>query len=97
MNMQSLMAQAQRVQKELEKANNEIENTIFTGESGAVKVQISGKNKVVQLEIIDETILEDKDMLQDMLIVAMNNAFDKIAKVKEEKLGKYTNGLGGLF
>lgn len=97
MNMQNLMAQAQRVQRELEKANNEIENTVFIGESGAVKVELTGKYRINKLEILDDNILSDKDMLEDMISVALNNALDKISKVKEEKLGKYTGGLGGLF
>ena len=97
MNMQNLMAQAQRVQRELESANKEIESTTFIGESGAVKVEVTGKNVVTKIDILDDSILSDKDLLQDMLSVAINNAFEKIAKMKEEKLGKYTGGLGGLF
>ena len=97
MNMQNLMAQAQRVQKELEKANKEIEESTFAGESGAVKVEVTGKNVITKLEILDDSILTEKDLLQDMIMVAINNAFEKVAKMKEEKLGKYTGGLGGLF
>lgn len=97
MNMQNLMAQAQRMQKELEKANKEIEGTIFIGKSGAVEVQIDGKNKVQKVTICDDSVLEDKDLLEDMLIVAFNDAFSQLDKMKKDKLGKYTNGLGGLF
>ena len=97
MNMQNLMAQAQRVQKELQKANEEIEGTIFTGKSGAVTVEVSGKNEFKKLEITDESILSEKELLQDMIIVALNNAFEQINKMKQDKLGKYTGGLGGLF
>ena len=97
MNMQSLMAQAQRVQKELETAQKEIENTTFIGESGAIKVEVKGNNKVIKYEVLDDEVLKDKDLLQDMTIVALNNAFDKIEKMKQQKLGKYTGGLGGLF
>ena len=97
MNMQNLMAQAQRVQKELERANNEIENTLFEGVSGAVKVTISGKNEVKSVSIIDEGVLSDKEMLEDMILIAVNDGLKKIAKMKDEKMGKYTGGLGGLF
>lgn len=97
MNIQNLMAQAQRVQKDLERANNEIENTIFDGVSGAVKVTVSGKNEVKSLSITDESILSDKEMLEDMILIAVNDALKKISKMKEEKMGKYTGGLGGLF
>lgn len=97
MNMQNLMAQAQRVQRDLEKANEEIENSTFEGVSGAVKVTITGKPVVTKVEILDDSILSDKEMLSDMTMVAMNDALAKLVSMKEEKLGKYTGGLGGLF
>lgn len=97
MNMQSLMAQAQKVQKELEKANYEIENSTFEGLSGAVKVTLTGKSKVEKVEIVDEEVLKDKEMLEDMIMVAINDALSKLMTTKEQKMGKYTSGFGGLF
>lgn len=97
MNMQNLMAQAQRLQKELEKANNEIQNSTFNGESGAVKVEISGKYEINKIEIVDDSVLSDKELLEDMIKVALNNAISELNKTKNQKLGKYTNGLGGLL
>ncbi len=97
MNMQSLMAQAQRVQKELEKANTEIENSTFTGKSGAVNVTMTGKMSVTKVEIVDSSVLSDKEMLEDMVMISINDALSQISKMKEEKLGKYAGGLGGLF
>jgi len=97
MNIQNLMAQAQRVQKELERANNEIKNTSFEGNNGAVKVILSGKNEITSVEILDDSVLSDKEMLQDMIMLAVNDGLSKIAKMKQDKLGKYTGGLGGLF
>ena len=97
MNMQNLMAQAQKVQRELEKVNAEIESTTFEGESGAVKAYVTGKMQVTKVEIKDESVLSDKEMLEDMIMLSINDALNKISKMKEEKLGKYTGGLGGLF
>ena len=97
MNMQNLMAQAQKVQRELEKVTTEIENTTFTGKSGAVKVEMTGKMAVTKVQIVDEAVLSDKELMEDMVMVAINDALTQIAKVKEEKLSKYTGGLGGLF
>ncbi len=97
MNIQNLMAQAQRVQKDLERANNEIENTVFEGVSGAVNVTISGKHEVKSVVITDDSVLSDKEMLEDMILIAVNDGLKKISKMKEEKMGKYTGGLGGLF
>ncbi len=97
MNMQNLMAQAQKVQRELEKVTKEIEESTFEGQSGAIKITMKGNMVVNKVEVIDTNALSDKELLEDMVMVAMNDALNKIAKVKEEKLGKYTGGLGGLF
>lgn len=97
MNMQNLMAQAQKVQRDLEKANQEIESSTFIGKSGAVEATITGKYEITKIDIQDDSIMSDKEMLEDMIMVALNDAFSKLTKMKEEKLGKYTGGLGGLF
>ena len=95
MNMQSLMAQARKLQGDMEKITKEIENTIFKYENDNVLLEINGKNEVVKINIKDSSILEDKEMLEDILFVAMNDVLGQIKK--EKKLGRYTNGLGGLF
>ena len=97
MNMQNLMAEAQRMQKELERINKDIESSVFEGISGAVKVMISGKNEVIKIEIIDSGILNEKETLEDMIMLAVNDALKKLNKTKEEKLDKYTGGMRGLF
>lgn len=95
MNMQSIMAQAQKMQRELEKVSKEIEETEFDGENGAVKVKVKGDYKVIDVLISDDEL--DKEMIQDMVMLATNDALSKIKKMKNEKLGRYTGGLGGLL
>lgn len=97
MNMQNLLAQAKKLQVDMEKITKEIEATVFTGENSGVKVEIDGKNEVLKIEIKNEETLKDKELVEDMILLAINEALNKIKKEKEEKLGKYTNGLGGLF
>lgn len=97
MNMQNLMAEAQRMQRELERINKDIESSVFEGLSGVVKVLISGKNEIIKVSIIDDEILKDKESLEDMIMLAVNDALKKLNKTKEEKLGKYTGGMKGLF
>ena len=97
MNMQSLMNQARKLQADLEKTTKEIENTLFKYENENIKVEISGKNEVKKMKIINEEILKDRELLEDVMTVALNNVLDQIKKEKEKKLGKYTNGIGGLF
>ena len=97
MNMQAMMAQARKLQKEIEKTTKEIEETIFKYENENILVECSGNNKIKQIKIKNDDIVEDKELLEDVLIVAINDVFNQISKTKDSKLGKYTNGLGGLF
>lgn len=94
MNIQQIMAQAKKMQSDLQKINKEIENTIFEGNNGLVHIKMNGKRQVQEV-ILDE--VEDKEMLQDMIQLAVNDAVAKIEKVRDEKLGKFTNGMGGLL
>lgn len=98
MNMQSIMAQAQRMQKEITKKQEEIYNSTFIGESEWVRVTITGRRSIVKIEIIYTGDLnEDKDMLADMITIALNDALKKVDKEIENKLGAYSKQLGGLF
>lgn len=98
MNMQNLMAQAQKMQKEIMKKQEEIYNTNFVGESEWIKVTITGKKTIVRVDIVYTGDLNaDKDMLADMMMIALNDAFKKVEKEIENKLGAYSKQLGGLF
>ncbi len=97
MNMQAIMAQARKMQADLEKTTKEIENTIFNYENENILVECNGKNEITKITIKNNDIVEDKELLEDVLMVAVNNVLEKVKEEKEKKLGKYTNGLGGLF
>lgn len=97
MNMQNLMTQVSKMQKEIERITKEIEESNFEGENGAVKVIITGKNEIIKVTITDETILNDKETLEDMIMLAVNDATKKVYETKAEKLNKYTAGMGGIF
>lgn len=97
MNIQSLMNQARKLQGELEKTTKEIENKMFNYENENILVEISGKNEISKVKIKNKEIINDIEMLEDILTVAINNVLEQIKIEKNQKLGKYTNGLGGLF
>ena len=97
MNMQNLMAQARKLQADVEKITKEIESTVFKYENENILVEANGKNEINKINILNNDILEDKEILEDSMTVAINNVLDQIKKEKEKKLGKYTNGLGGLM
>ncbi len=97
MNMQNLMAQAKKLQGDMEKISKEIEETTYTGKNNGVLVELTGRNEITKIEILNEETLTDKELVEDMIMLAVNEALEKVRKDKETKLGKYTNGLGGLF
>ena len=99
MNMQALMKQAQKMQKDMMSAKDEIDNMEFTGTSSLVKVTMKGTKEVIKVEIDSNDSLEkdDIEMLQDMILVAVNDAISQIDKITEEKMGKYGNSIPGLF
>lgn len=98
MNMQAILKQAQNMQKDMMKAKEEIDNTVFTGESSLVRVEVKGSKEIKSVKInVDQAIESDEiEMLEDMILVAINSAFQKIDKFTEEKMGKFSN-IPGLF
>ena len=96
MNMQAMLRQEQKLQSEMMKEKKAIDETLFEGVSALVTVKAYGNRKIESVEIKDEA-MEDKEMLQDMLLIAFNDLIEKIDKKTEEKMGKYTNGMSGLF
>lgn len=97
MNIQALMKQAQSLQKDMMKAKEEIDNTLFTGSNSFVTVKVNGKKEVLDIKIDTDSIdKDDIEMLQDILMVALNNAFSEVDKVTEQKMSKYAN-IPGLF
>ena len=95
-NMANLMKQAQKMQKEVQAAREELKQTEYTGSSidDFVVVKLNGDKKVLDLNI-DEKIIDpdDPDTLQDMIIDAMNKGIAAAEADQQAKLGKYTNGL----
>ena len=99
MNIQNLMAQAQKMQKEITKKKEEIDNSIFTGTSEWVNVEMNGKKEIERVKITFEGTNEqdDKEMLEDMIKIAVNDAVGKIDKEVESKMGAYGSSFNGLF
>ena len=97
MNMQAMLRQAQQMQKDMLKAKEEIDNTEFTGESSFVKVTLKGTKEVIKVEIDAESLdSDDIEALQDMIVVAINQANKKVDDMTEKKMGKFGN-IPGLF
>lgn len=98
MNIQAMMKQAQKLQKDMMNAKAEIDKTEFESTSSFVKVKANGKREILEVKITAETLeKEDLEMLEDMVLVAVNDVMKQIEKETENKLGKYTQGMPGLF
>ena len=98
MNIQALMKQAQNMQKDMLKVKNEIDNTKFSASSSLVNVVVNGKKEIISIKIDKGQQIESDEieMLEDMIMVALNDAFKQVDKLTEEKMGKF-NGIPGLF
>lgn len=98
MNIQAMMKQAQKMQKDMMNSKEEIDNMIFEGKSSLVTIEMKGTKEVTKVKIDAENIESDEiEMLEDMILVAVNEATKKIDQTTEEKMGKYTKGMPGLF
>lgn len=94
--MQNLMRQAQKMQEEMQKAQAELEETEVEGSSGSglVKVTMTAKKVVTGITINPDAVdTDDITMLEDLLIAALNDAYDKADEVYTEKMGAF-GGLG---
>lgn len=98
MNIQAMMKQAQKLQKEMMNAKEEIDKTEYTGTSSFVKVVVMGNKTIKKIKIENDSLdKEEIEMLQDMIVVAINQAMKQIDDETNKKLGKYTQGMPGLF
>lgn len=97
MNIQAMMKQAQKLQKDMMKTKEEIDKKTFEGKSSFVTVTASGDKKILSVKIEEDISNEDKEMLEDMILLAVNDVLSKIDKETEEKMGAYTQGIPGLF
>jgi len=86
--MGNLMKQAQQMQANIEKAQQELANMEVTGQSGAgmVKVTMTGKHDVKRVEIEDALFEDDKEMLEDLIAAAINDAVRQVEKTSQERM-----------
>jgi DNA-binding YbaB/EbfC family protein len=91
----SLMQQAQQMQENIKKAQEELAAMEVHGESGGglVKIVMNGKREVLKLSIDDSLVKDDRDMLEDLVAAAVNDSVRKVAKLKQEKMASLTGGL----
>ena len=93
-NLAGLMQQAQKMQQEMQKAQEELANLEVTGEAGGgmVKVTMTGKHAVRRVEI-DPSLLDDREMLEDIVTAAVNDAVNRIASSAQDRMSDMTAGI----
>ncbi|MDO4855554.1 MAG: YbaB/EbfC family nucleoid-associated protein [Limosilactobacillus gorillae] len=97
MNMQKMMKQAQKMQKQMMAEQEELAATEFVGlaPDDMVTVTLTGDKKVKDLKINPEAVdPDDVDMLSDLIVAALNDGLQKVDDATQDKMGKYTRGLG---
>ena len=97
MNMQAMMQQAQKLQRDMMKAKNEIDEKKFTSTQGFLTIEMKGNKEVTSVKIDKENLdKDDIEMLEDLISLAVNDNVKKIEKETESKMGKFA-GLSGLM
>ena len=95
-NMGNLMKQAQRMQRQMEEAGKELEEKIYTATAGggAVTVEVSGKKEIISVKLAEEVVdPDDIEMLQDLIVAAVNEGLRTAAQESEAAMAKITGGL----
>ena len=99
MNMQNLMAQAQKMQRDIQNKKNELDKMEFVGKSEWVEIIIDGSKNLKNIKITKEFPIDEdgKEILEDMISIAINDAYAKINEETTKKLGQYANALNGFM
>lgn len=95
--MQNLMKQAQKLQKDMERAQQELENEIVEGSAGGgmVVVKATGKKQIKAIKIAPEILTEDVEMVEDLVMAAVNQALQNAEELANGKMGGMMGGMGG--
>ena len=97
-NMGNLMKQAQKMQRQMEEAQKELEEKEVTAAAGggAVEVTVSGKKEITKVKLSEEVVdPDDIEMLEDLIMAATNEALRKMEELAQSSMAKITGGLGG--
>ncbi len=98
-NMSTMLKQAREVQKKIEEVQSDLENITINSESGGglVSVMMNGKQEILELNISKEAMEEDKELLEDLIISAINKALGDSQAEMQSRMNSVTGGmLGGL-
>ena len=95
-NMGNLMKQAQKMQRQMEEASKALEEATYkaTAGGGAVEVEVSGKKEIISIKLAEEVVdPEDIEMLQDLIVAAVNEALQEASRASDEAMSRITGGM----
>lgn len=98
-NMNNLMKQAQRMQRQMEESQKELEEKVFTASvgGGAVEVSVKGTKEVTSIKLSKDAVdPDDVEMLEDLILAAVNEAMKQADEASSSMMSKMTGGLGGF-
>lgn len=98
-NMNNLMKQAQKMQRQMEESQKELESKEYTASAGggAVSVTVSGKKEILAVKLTEEVVdPDDIEMLEDLIVAAANEALRQMEEANAQAMSKLTGGLGAL-
>ena len=96
LDMSKLMGKMKEMQDKMKEVQENLENITATGESGAsmVKATVNGKKKLIKLEVDDDIVKkEDKELMSDLIVAAVNNALENVEEKAQEEMKKTTQGM----
>ena len=98
-NMNNLMKQAQRMQRQMEENQKQLEEKEFKASAGggAVEVTVSGKREILSVKLQEEVVdPDDIEMLEDLIVASVNEALRKVDEENQAAMAKFTGGMGGF-
>ena len=98
MNIQAMMKQAQKLQNDMMKVKEQIDNSEYEASNGFVKVKINGKKEIlsIKIDVDDDFSTDDMEVLEDMISLSLNSAMKQVDKDTESKMGQF-GSVPGLF
>jgi len=97
MNINQLMQQAQKMQKDINKAQEEVGKMLFTSKKDLVEVEINGNKEITKVTLDKNIEKDDIEALEDMILIAVNDAIKQAEAEMEKTLGRYSKAMPGLF
>ena len=91
----NMLNKLKKIQKQMQDAQEALESSEFVGKASGVEIIVQGTRQVIDVKI-DPEMLDEVEMLQDAILIAVNDAISKIDKEQEETMGQFSGGMGGF-